>query len=321
LLNGPGMEPRLALAQLRVCFVFVTLAVAGCSESHMMGADDAGTARTDGGAHSTDAPFFAPDACRCDAGAPPDSGLGPDGGVFSCDVDDARGETCPDAVCDGPDSYAWDGERCFRIDCGTCGGSDCGTLAHSEAECLARHASCVPEQCRATGGEWLFFTEECEHYRCGQPQLASCLVGMPVCDCGSGRSWVEGVGCADDPACPEVDPLPPETLCPATGGTWTNGICCHTTCGQLCDLPCAAPGCVCGPLEVFDAIRGCVPAAECFEREVGETCGFAGTRCGEGVLCCQRCGGAGCDPDMICQPPVCDADPTIDECGNNLLAP
>lgn len=303
------------MAQLRLEGLWglaAAIAVAGCSESHTGPGTDAGA--------GTDAPALGDCACGLDVG--PDAPSPVDApAAFTCEADDAHAVVCPEALCDGPDSYAWDGERCLRIDCGACEGTACSALPRSLAACEAAHAACVPQQCRATGGEWLFFTEECFHYECGLPQPAPCLVGMPVCNCGSGRSFVDGVGCQDDPTCPEVDPLPPETLCGSTGGTWTPGICCHTTCGQFCDLDCAAPGCVCGDTEVFDPIRGCVPGLECFEREVGETCGVLGMRCVDGLLCCQHCGGAGCAPDMTCEAPICDADPTIDVCGNNLLAP
>lgn len=316
MLTVPAMADRLGMAQLRTAsfVVFAACAGAGCSESHTNTGDDAGPSLSDVSCVCLDA---GPDAPLLYPDAPPIDG----GGIASCAADDARGEICPDAICDGFDNYAWDGERCFRIDCGTCEGSDCGSLPTSLEACRAAHATCVPEQCRATGGEWLFFTEECEHYVCGNPQPVACIVGMPVCNCGSGRSFSPGSGCFDDATCPEVDPLPPETLCGDTGGTWTPGICCHTTCGVMCDDDCAAPGCVCGPMEVFDSLRGCVPGLECYEREAGETCTLAHTRCGEGLLCCAHCGGAGCSPDSTCEAPTCDGDPTIDECGNNLLAP
>lgn len=303
--------------------VAASCTLVACGESHMGGAVEAGA---DGG------PVFG----DCSCGPPPwgDTGPMPDvplpiddappvdgGGAPSCDADDARAILCPAGICDGLDSFAWDGERCIRIDCGTCEGADCGGLARSPEECQARHAECVPEQCRATGGDWLFFAEECFHYRCGVSQPAPCLVGRPVCNCGAGRSFVDGVGCEDDPSCALVDPLPPDLLCANTGGTWTDGICCSTVCGQFCPLACAAPGCVCGAMEIFDGLNGCTPGAECFEREAGQSCDGARTRCADGLICCEHCGGAGCDPTMTCEAPVCDADPNIDECGNNLLAP
>ena len=281
----------------------------GCSESH--GVDDAGTdARVN-------------DACLClpDAGLPSDGGLPRDTGTLPlrCTPDDAREIVCPAGVCDGLDSYAWDGDRCVAIDCGTCEGADCDALPRSLEACEAAHAGCAASLCRATAGEWLFFAEECEHYVCGFPRPATCEVGGPVCDCGSGRSFGPA-GCFED-TCPEVDPLPPELLCPATGGVWTEGICCSTRCGVPCALACAGPACVCGDFEVFDPVRGCIQAAECFERSDGETCTNIHTRCDEGLICCQSCGGPGCAPDSFCHAPVCDSNPDIDECGNNLLAP
>jgi len=165
----------------------------------------------------------------------------------------------------------------------------------------------------------MWWAEECGHFRCGGPVLATCLVGSPVCDCGAGRSFVEGLGCMDDPGCAVVDPLPPETLCSTTGGTWA-ATCCPSVCGEACLADCAAMACTCGPLEVFDPVRGCVVGARCVERMAGETC--EGTaRCGGGALCCQHCGGAGCFGPPTCQPPVCDADPDTDLCGNHRTAP
>jgi len=288
--------------------------MAGCADSHGTNETvDAGhESVVDGGGGFDDAPWFH-DAYV----VPADTGTMPG----SCAPQDATEMACPGAICDGLDSYAWDGERCVRIDCGTCVGTDCNHLVLSQSACEANHASCIPEMCRATGGEWLFYADECQHYRCGQPQPAECLVGMPVCNCGDGRSFdpLRG-GCFDDSTCPEVDPLPRETLCTSSGGTWTAGICCDSHCGHPCDLACAGPACVCGELQVFDPIRGCVDDAQCHVRATGEDCGPQ-VRCEDGLLCCQHCGGAGCDPTMTCTAPVCDNDPNIDTCGNLLFAP
>src|SRR5262245_18406989 len=174
------MGDRRAMAQLRTLFFAVLLlgAGAGCSEAHTMEGTDAGRFLPVDG-WSSDEGLCAPSGCFPDSPPPPPVDAGP----ASCEADDARPEVCPDAICDGPDSYAWDGERCIRIDCGTCEGTDCSGLTHSLAECQALHSTCVPQLCRATGGEWLFFTEECEHYVCGFPQPATCLVGQPVCNC------------------------------------------------------------------------------------------------------------------------------------------
>lgn len=286
----------------------------GCSEAHGAETDTGSEARDGGGA--PDAPLY------------PDGGydafvVDTDGGVMpgSCTPQDAQAMQCPTAICDGPDSYAWDGERCVRIDCGTCVGTDCGHLVRSQAACEAAHATCVPEMCRATGGSWLFWAAECHHYHCGEPQPAECLIGMPVCDCGVGRSFdAARGGCFDDSSCPEVDPLPPQTLCTSTGGTWMPGICCNTECGQFCPLACANDACACGPLQIFDPVRGCIDGAQCHVQPIGGECSSA-IRCADGLICCSHCGGAGCGPTMNCQAPLCDADPNIDVCGNNLLAP
>lgn len=297
------------------------LALAGCGNAHTTDTD-AGSAVGDGG-QAQDGGVISPDGAATDAGPATDVGPGPSdaGPSASCDAQDAQEMTCA-AICDGPDSYAWDGERCVAIDCGACTGTACGSLPHSMAECQAQHATCIPELCRASGGEWRFYDAECQHYRCGQPQPAECLVGMPICNCGAGRSFDPARGgCFLDTTCPDVDPLPPMQLCEATGGAWTDGICCNTVCGQLCDLECAAPACQCGPLEVFDAIRGCVDAAQCHEVVApGAECNQQ-LRCANGMICCQHCTGAGCQTTTTCEAPLCDSDPNIDVCGNNLLAP
>jgi hypothetical protein len=301
------------LGLLALCFSLGAAAL-GCSESH-------GATEPDAQVVFDDAEWFHDAFVVRDAAAESDASI--DGGAVpsSCSAQSAAETICPATLCDGPDSFAWDGERCIRIDCGACTGTDCGHLPTSLAACEASHASCIPEMCRATGGEWLFWAEECQHYRCGNPQPAECLVGMPVCNCGDHRSFdfARG-GCFDDTSCPEVDPLPPMQLCTATGGTWTPGICCNTHCGQFCPLACASPGCVCGDLQVFDAVRGCVDSAECHVVDAGHECSDR-VRCRDGLICCEHCGGAGCDPHMTCTAPVCDADPNIDTCGNNLLAP
>ncbi len=302
--------------------VVQAMIAAGCSEAHSP-LTDAGSAGGDGAADA----WSAPDGQTVDAWVPGPVDAWVPGPVdahvtpASCTADDAQPMVCPSAICDGLDSYAWDGERCTRIDCGTCMGADCGHLPTSQAACEAAHASCVPQMCRATGGQWLFWAQECHHYQCGLPLPSECLVGMPVCNCGAHRSFdVARGGCFDDDSCPEVDPLPPQTLCESTGGTWSRGICCNTRCGQFCDLDCAADACACGPLQVFDALRGCVDDAECHVHTVGQECD-AQVRCQDGLLCCQHCGGAGCSPTMNCQAPLCDSDPFVDVCGNNLLAP
>lgn len=287
------------------------LVVAGCPSTNSP--DDAS---------ATDATFV------LDSDVPPDGGPGADafvppgdGGLLaSCDAMRVTAVPCA-ALCDGPDRWYWDGERCLRFDCGECEGEDCGLGVASEAECQAAHAGCEPELCRTTGGDWLFWAEECGHYRCGAPVPAECLVGQPVCDCGPNRIFDATMGCVTEGTCP--DPLPsPETLCTATGGTWEN-VCCPSRCGVPCAAECLAPACTCGPTQIFDDTRGCIEAGECHDdRTVDQACALDGSvRCADGLICCQDCGGAGCFGDPTCRAPTCDPTGTLDVCGNNRLAP
>jgi hypothetical protein len=296
--SRPHLAHRLSLLLLSSAVSLV-----GCSSSQ--GPTDAGA----------DAAIPPADAAGLDAPLPEDAPR-----PLSCAPDDAREVVCTAPACDGPPTFAWDGARCVPIACGACEGADCASLASSLDTCRAAHAACEAELCRATDGDWQFWAEECGHFVCGAPPPQDCEAGFPVCNCGPGRSFEPGAGCAPDD-CPAVDPLPPEMLCGLTGGTWTEGICCPTTCGVFCPANCLAPACVCGALEVFDAVRGCVPATECFVRGVGETCTNERSRCEDGLICCQRCTGAGCEPDRLCLAPLCDADPDVDACGNNLRAP
>jgi hypothetical protein len=252
--------------------------------------------------------------------APTDGGAVDAGPRAVCDAEDAREDFCPVSLCDGPSRWYWDGEACREVTCGACTGADCGTGgASSLADCEAAHAECKPQRCRATGGVWEWWAEECGDYRCGLPPPADCLVGVPACNCGAGRRYDAELGCVTEPMCALVDPLPPDMLCARTGGTWA-ATCCNSVCGEACNLDCAALACTCGPLEVFDAVRGCVVGQRCVERSAGERCGER-TRCGGGTLCCQDCGGAGCFGEPTCRAPSCDADPNTDLCGNNRLAP
>ena len=311
---------RLAMAHARFALVSLfalgSLTAIGCSESHGVP-----SVTGDSGPGVDDASFFR-DAAPTDASSIHDalnvldSAMPP-----SCDAQDAHAMICPVSLCDGLDSWAWDGERCLRIDCGACVGADCRNLVHSQALCESNHASCEPELCRTSGGEWMFWAAECGNYHCGQPVPANCLVGRPACDCSNGRSFdVARGGCFVDPSCPAIFPPTARVMCTSSGGTWTPGICCATRCGQRCADPCAADACACGPLQVFDPVRGCIDDAACHVRTGGEVCS-AQIRCADGLICCERCGGAGCDPVMHCQAPVCSTDPNIDQCGNNRLAP
>ncbi len=297
------MTTRNTVAQVGV---LAALALAGCSGSHGRSED--------AGARGADA--TAPDAGTAEL----DAALVHDGGrPGPCAADDARAEICPAATCDGPPSWHWNGDDCFPIECGACVGADCARGRTSEAQCLAEHASCEPARCRATGGEWRWWAEDCGHFACGYAPPEICEVGTPSCDCGAFRSFDPERGCFDDATCPIPEPVTREALCVATGGAW-EGICCDTVCGVPCAAACLAPACDCGPARVFEEARGCVESARCYEPQHGEIC-EGEARCAPGTICCQRCGGAGCFGPPTCETPVCDDDPDIDTCGNNLLAP
>lgn len=278
----------------------------GCSEMHGR-TEDAGSTATDA------PPLFHDAACRCDVPI-----IVVDAGVSSCRAEDATAMTCA-LTCDGPPSWHWNGDRCAPIDCGACVGDDCAPAPHTEAECVSAHATCEASLCRATGGDWLWWAEECGHRVCGAPVLATCEAGFAICDCGPSESFVPGFGCQTDASCGDPPPRTREILCTDTGGSWEN-ICCDTTCGVRCAAECLAPACNCGAMRIFDDARGCREDAECFEPALGASCP-SGARCPDGTICCDTCGGAGCSGMPTCRAPVCDADPTIDECGNNLLAP
>lgn len=246
----------------------------------------------------------------------PDAG---DGGTGApCDADDATGAICG-TVCDGPDSWYWNGDDCFRIECGACRGADCGRGQFSREACMSEHAGCEAAQCRTSGGSWQWWAEECDHFACGAPTPAICEVGRPVCDCGPFGNFVPGVGCVDDGSCPIPEPWPREAICTASGGSW-DAICCDTVCGVPCDLFCAAQACDCGPGKIFEETRGCVEATRCYEPALHEPC-EGEARCGDGAICCTRSGGPMWLGPPTCEAPVCDDDPDIDQCGNNLLAP
>ena len=277
------MSSRINVAQLRAPLVFcvVLMLGVGCTDSHDRSGDDAGRSLSD--ASTGDAAVPPADAARVDAGP-----------RATCDAQDATQEICPDAICDGPDLWFWNGERCHQIDCGACVGADCGAGVFERDACESAHASCEPSLCRATGGAWFWWAQECGHYECGVAPEATCLIGAPVCDCGFNRSFEAGVGCVEDPSCPAPPPGGPDlsALCTGTGGTWGD-LCCHSECGERCGDACLAPACDCGAGQIFDELRGCHDAVRCYERSAGQTCEAPDARCDGDQICCRSCGGAG----------------------------
>ncbi len=295
-----------------------SLLLVGCGASH--GRDDDGG--VDAGATTLDGSAPPVDAGRRDAGGSAgDAGRVDAGAPGACEAQRAQAATCPEALCDGPSSWHWNGDDCFEVDCGACRGEDCDEAWFSRDACLAAHASCEPARCRASGGTWRFWGEDCGHFVCGVAPPAICEVGTPSCDCGPMQIFDAEEGCVFDVGCTMGPPMrDPEVACTDTGGSW-EGICCHAECGVPCGDACVNPACNCGPGRVFDEQRGCVDSAICYEgRRLDETC-EDGARCAFGLICCQSCGGAGCFGPPTCRAPVCDDDPTFDECGNNLLAP
>jgi hypothetical protein len=302
------MTMRINLTHLAGTLTAISFAFA-CGTSHGPSVDagplDDGAAVMDGGA--------ADGGPRIDGGAV-DAGM-----RATCDAQLAAQLTCPELTCDGPPSWHWNGDRCFAIGCGECTGADCERGWGSEASCIEAHAECEASLCRATGGRWLWWAEECGHYACGGPPPATCEAGFAVCDCGPEGAFNERSGCV-----PITCPLPPprtrEMLCTETGGSWES-ICCDTVCGEFCAAACLAPACNCGPARVFDEERGCLETEACHDRAAGQTCTLEATRCAAGTICCRHLGGPGKLRSPTCEVPMCDDDPDVDECGNNLLAP
>lgn len=289
--------------------LFLSLAI-GCGSSHET--DDAGTDTGD-----RDASADASDSGN-DGGADTGTDAEADSGVVSCDAQDVRAVACSEFECDGPPTFHWNGDSCEPIECGACEGTDCMRGFSSLAACTSAHATCEATICRETEGTWLWWVQECLHRVCGQRTPADCELPAAVCDCGTERTFDPALGCVPDD-CPEIDPLPRETLCTTTGGTWGD-FCCDSICGERCGDACVAPACDCPALQIFDAAFGCVDATECYERRIGQTCAPGIARCEAGSICCEHCGGAGCF-GANCQVPLCDDDELIDMCGNNALAP
>ena len=247
---------------------------------------------------------------------------------------------CPSARCDAPDvafdvcggcddapaGFYWDGAGCVSAGSQSCEcvGADCATtqLYPTASECEAAHGDCHAALCEATGGTWDDMLGA-PAYRCGRAETEASVLPGPSCDCGPGRTFVAGSGCADDASCGVGD------LCAATGGF---PIVCDTSpaCGvndALCSglrvRPSEGTACDCGPASVFDPVRGC-EAREACAREglTREVCLWSGgtfdaqcapTDCGrESAAACAvpacRCGALeifdpalGCVRSLSCQ--------------------
>ena len=106
--------------------------------------------------------------------------------------------------------------------------------------------------CTASGGAWDPLS--CGHYSCGY--FPECDAIIPGCDCGPGGNFEPGVGCVDDPTCPDVEQM----LCEDTGGVWDPTSCGHWSCGNRPICAAVIPGCNCGPFSVFVEGVGCLAA-------------------------------------------------------------
>ncbi len=195
-----------------------------------------------------------------DTGA--DTAAEPDGTVDpQCAPQLAAADPCVDCDAVWPMGWFWSGAGCFELVGCLCAGEGCAGGYDTREACEAGHAGCEPMLCDATGGVWVQGSScvTCGHFVCGAPPPERCC--SDGCDCGPGRTFVEGTGCATDPSCTD------EELCRATHGTWYGedpcGPCGHYHCGQPSGLPCCAPGCDCGQSRVFDESQGCVVAEEC----------------------------------------------------------
>lgn len=284
---------------MRASTLLVALALAGCSTTTIV-TGDAAPARTDDAA----APLA--DAASTIDTSTIDASYSPDGGATMpsiCAADEVTERLCG-PICDGPDLFYWAGDRCWQIDCGRCEGRDCGRGTLRRETCEEAHASCTPQLCRETGGDWLFAADFCGHFVCGRPTDLDCEVGMPVCNCGPGKTFFEGSGCVEIDGCvPDPEVPTPEQLCTRSQGTWTTGICCPTHCGELCPLPCASDACHCGPSAVWSDLLGCVPTSECYVDGLGDALGPR-HRCEDGLIPC-ACTGSDCPGLTQCTTPTC----------------
>ena len=161
--------------------------------------------------------------------------------------------------------------------------------------------------CEQTDGTWV--EDACGHYQCGNPP--DCTAVIPGCDCGLGKTFVDGGGCRDDATCQHPKE---QVMCEDTGGVWDMATCGHYQCGLPQDCQSAVPGCDCGPFENFDLDQGCVADPDTCGAgsplDAGETCDESADTCGAGLACCYPCGVQGCDftceaaePGGGCPPP------------------
>jgi len=250
-------------------------------------------------------------ACRalipgCDCGA---------GNVFDPALGCIASAVCApngEALLCGETGGAWDEGSCGHWVCGEsplCDaiipGCNCGLgmVFDTTAGCVAsRVCDTDPNTalCEQSEGRWDPFS--CGHYVCGE--RPGCRAIIPGCNCGDGRVFIDGEGCADSNLCATSTEA---AVCEATRGIWDEGSCGHWECGQPPACLALIPGCNCGPGRNFDTRFGCFVSELCDPADpAAAICQLTGgqwdpTACGD-----EFCGAApDCDaiiPGCACGP-------------------
>jgi hypothetical protein len=148
----------------------------------------------------------------------------------------ARNSCVNDAECQNDETCVHpSSERCDDGGCEWLCGTTVGTCS----------ATVSADLCTDSGGSWS--TSQCGNAWCGMWSADTCV--LPGCNCGEGRNFVDGEGCAADPAC---DPACDEDADCAAGSTCIM-------------LECV--GCLpyCEPLTCFDSV--CPEGSRCSSEE------------------------------------------------------
>ena len=196
-----------------------------------------------------------------------------------CEPQAAAGDGC--ATCGQTSFFGvfWDGRECFDLTSCGCRGAACAGAFASMDECVAVQATCDSTACLATGGLWFPADAGLCGMTCGEPSPLPCA--MDTCDCGPGRNFVTGKGCADDPSCA------PDSYCRATRGTWhpASECICGYTCGVKNGCKACLDSCDCGPDRNFVAGEGCAVDAACSAASLEQLCTSTGGTWQSGESC------------------------------------
>ncbi|MCB9519482.1 MAG: hypothetical protein H6698_03050 [Myxococcales bacterium] len=223
----------------------------------------------------------------------------PDAALDSSDAPDVATDAEPTDAPDAPLDVPRDADAPGDPDVGDIAPTDLGRDADPEVG--------AAELCAGSGGRW--DETSCGDYVCGAPPLCDAII--PGCDCGPGRTYTDGRGCAVDPGCGSEE----QAYCEATGGRWDELSCGHYRCGAPPGCLALIPGCDCGEAANFVDGAGCVVDASCggasrlCERTGGRwDTGGCGYSCGtpSPILCllpipdCQCAAGENFDPVLGC---------------------